>query len=81
MRKGNNSPIHLESFALSLLPLTALTQIGLTVVTLISSSRRLNTETQYLPIDSMQTSKLRFKIANTLMFIAIQLLNAKKFFC
>ena len=47
--------IHLESFVSSLLPFTAFTHLGLAMTTLISSSRRLKTGTQYLPVDSMQT--------------------------
>ena len=38
----NKSPIHLESFVLSLLPLTTFTHLGFAMVTLISSSKRLN---------------------------------------
>ena len=45
------------SWVSSLLPLTAFTYLGLAMVTLISSSKRLNTGTQYLPVDSMQTSR------------------------
>ena len=55
--KRNRSPIDLESFVSSLLPFTAFTYLGLAIVTRIPrSSRMLNTGTQYLPVDSIQTS-------------------------
>ena len=46
-----------ENNAAIKLPFTALTHLGLAMVTLIQSSKRLKTGTQYLPVDSIQTSR------------------------
>lgn len=78
--RRKRSPIHLESLALFLLPLTALTHLGLAMVMLIWSSKRLKTRIQYLPVDSIQTSKQELSRSHCLKRRISLLKVEKRFF-